>query len=237
MFARLLTALLAISGPLFATVAIDIGHTPKHHGATSAYGFTEYDYNQRMASIIIQTLKEEGIDAFLVNPEGREISLAERTAIARERHASLFISIHHDSVNEKYLHDWEYKGKQLRFCDDFSGYALFVSKSNPAHEASYDLASNIGRNLRYAGMHPTRYHALDIKGERRELMDAALGVYAFDALAVLRTAEMPAVLIECGFIVSKYDEWELNKPKYQKAFAQSIAEAIKQLRKEEHASR
>ena len=77
----------------------------------------------------------------------------------------------------------------------------------------------------------------DKEGERRVLMDAALGVYAFDALAVLRTAEMPAVLIECGFIVSEYDEWELNKPKYQKAFAQSIAEAIKQLRKQGHASR
>jgi len=222
------TAALLYSAALNAAVAIDIGHTPKHYGALSAHGLHEYDHNRRMAEAVLEALQNEGIEAFIINPEGEEISLTSRTKVAKAKEADLFISIHHDSVKERFLSTWAHENKTLRYCDEYSGYALFVSQTNPDNKVSYALAERIGHHLRCGHHHPTHYHAMDIDGERRKLLDPALGIYAFDELAVLRTVEMPAVLIECGFIVSRYDEREIASEKYQQDFAKSIATAVKE---------
>jgi N-acetylmuramoyl-L-alanine amidase len=47
---------------------------------------------------------------------------------------------------------------------------------------------------------------------RRELVDATNGVYRYDQLIVLRTTQMPAVLLEAGSIVNRKEELELAKP-------------------------
>ena len=53
-----------------------------------------------------------------------------------------------------------------------------------------------------AGEKPSLYHAEPIAGENRPLLDRRLGVHRFDGLAVLKTATMPAVLVEAGVIVN-----------------------------------
>ena len=94
--------------------------------------------------------------------------------------------------------EWTLEGRALRYTDTISGHSLFVSRSHPAADASLRFAQRLGRRLRDAGLVPTLHHAADIDGERRELIDAALGIHRFDELAVLRTATMPALLLEAG---------------------------------------
>ena len=55
-------------------------------------------------------------------------------------------------------------------------------------------------------MRPSLHHAEPIEGENREVIDRLNGVYRFDDLVVLRSAAMPAVLLEAGIIKHREEE-------------------------------
>ena len=54
------------------------------------------------------------------------------------------------------------------------------------------------------------------------------GIYAFDDLVVLKTAKMPAVLLECGVIVNRAEEEQLNNPAYRKRLVGAIGRAVQE---------
>jgi N-acetylmuramoyl-L-alanine amidase len=190
-------------------VAIDVGHTRVSPGAISVTGVPEYEFNLKIATMLESRLKETGTSqAFLIASE-KSRTLPERTRIAASRNADLFVSIHHDSAQDKYLEERETDdGKTQRYTNRFSGYSVFVSRKNPRYEQSLDLARRIGRamgaNFKFA-----THHNEAIPGENRPIVDSEAGVYAFDDLVVLKTASMPAVLVECGVIVNPKEEKEL----------------------------
>ena len=71
------------------------------------------------------------------------------TGLAR---ADLLLSIHHDSVPNKFLEEWEFEGKKSRFSDRFSGYSVFVSRSNPDYRTSLAFAELIGKEMKAQGL-------------------------------------------------------------------------------------
>jgi len=229
MFRRYLSILIAgtvISVANSLNISIDIGHTPKKSGCQSARGVSEYTYNRKMALTLYYALKEAGIDAFFVNADEKEISLSKRVEVAQEYGATHFISIHHDSAKEKFLSKWHYRGKTRRYGDDFSGFSLFVSKKNPFYEQSRRLATLTGEYLIQKGLHYTPHHGMDIKGERKELLDARNGVYRYDNLVVLKRSKIPAMLIECGVIINRDEELMIDSEWYRKMVAQAIVRAL-----------
>jgi N-acetylmuramoyl-L-alanine amidase len=70
------------------------------------------------------------------------------------------------------------------------------------------------------------HHAEKIPGEGRHLMNKDLGLYEFDGLVVLKTAPMPAVLLECGVIVNRGEEAALEKLEVQHRIAAAAADAV-----------
>ena len=56
----------------------------------------------------------------------------------------------------------------------------------------------MGSALIESGLKPALHHAEPIKGENRPLLDEHTGVYEYTDLVVLKAAEMPAILLECG---------------------------------------
>jgi N-acetylmuramoyl-L-alanine amidase len=208
-------------------VAIDIGHTKKYYGAISARGEKEYTFNHAIATLLFQKLqKQPSIHPFLINPSGEEIVLTDRTKIANDRHVDLFIALHHDSAQPKYLKTWDYKDKSYKYSDKFSGYSLFVSSKNLHYEKSVAFASIVGKTLKKNGFTPTLHHAEPIKGENRKLINKNIGLYDFDDLIVLKTSNAPALLIECGIIINRKDELMLKSKKFQEKFTDAIIESI-----------
>ena len=176
-------------------VALDIGHTINRPGAYSARGVGEYFFNSRIVKALHESLKNSGkVDALIINPEGKPISLRERTGRAARRNAALFLAVHHDSVQRRYLKEWEVNGKTQRYSDKFRGFSLFVSRSNPKFTESLRFARLLGAAMVARGFSPTLHHAEQIPGEGRNLVDEDYGLYEFDDLVVLKTAAMPAVL-------------------------------------------
>jgi N-acetylmuramoyl-L-alanine amidase len=210
-------------------VAVDVGHTLAQPGATSARGVGEFSFNREMARQLLEELRGRGLkEAFIINEEGADISLAGRTEAADQRRADLLISIHHDSVQPRYLSTWTYSGEERPYSDRFRGFSLFYSEQSGQPEASLDFARRIGSLLRAAGLAPTLHHAEAIEGENRRLVDAERGIHRFDELVVLRTAKMPAVLLECGVIVNRDEEALLGDPSYRRKLAAAVAGAIEE---------
>lgn len=208
-------------------IAIDIGHTLAHPGARSARGVDEYLFNRTLGARLRALLQLRGFPkAFLINAEGADVALLERTEKARAAGADVLVSIHHDSVQESYLSAWRYAGKDERYCDRFAGYSLFVSDENPVREASLRLAQAVGRELQHNAFARSLHHAEQIPGESRSLLDRELGIYRFDELIVLKTAAMPALLVESGVIVNRNEEVLLGNPAYQHAFVRALAHGL-----------
>jgi N-acetylmuramoyl-L-alanine amidase len=188
-----------------------VGHYYGAPGVTAASGKAELEFNQELAYEVRDVLERRGLRVRMIEDVP---VLYDRTAAAIG--ADLFVSIHHDSVRPEFLPDAEF----------FSGFSLFVSRLNPQLDRSIACASAIGERLRAAGLAPSRYHADPDLGEGRPYADRRNGVHYFDNLAVARTANMPAVLVEAGVIVNRYEERELRKPRIRRRIAAAIAQGV-----------
>jgi N-acetylmuramoyl-L-alanine amidase len=117
-------------------------------------------------------------------------------------------------------------GVERAYSDRFRGFSVFYSGSGARPQESLRLALRLADALLGLGLAPTLHHAEPIEGEGRPLVDARRGVYRYDALAVLRRAEMPAVLVECGVLVNRDEELALRDPGHQERVARALAAAL-----------
>jgi len=203
-----------------ASIAVDVGHYLAKPGVISARGVTEFDYNLKLAREIADALRRAGHKTILIGDDGLAENLGSRAP--RAARMDLFISIHHDSVQPRFLSSWDIDGETLLYSDLFSGFSLFVSRLNSHTESSLKCASGIGAALRDAGFTPSRYHADPIVGENRPFADEANGVHYFDNLAVLKTANIPALLFEAGVIVNRDEELRMRDPSVRKRIVEAI---------------
>ena len=208
---------------------VDVGHTAEAPGAMSARGVPEFEFNLRLAKLIEERLIERGfVNANLLITEGpARIGLSERVRRANALKADLLVSIHHDSVPQFLKEEWEHEGQRQSYSDRFKGHSIFVSHGNRKRAASYTFGRLLGRALNANGLEYTPHYSQAFMGRwRRDLVDAEAGVYRYDALIVLRTARMPAVLLEAGSIVNRDEELLLASAGHQLLIAGSVANAV-----------
>lgn len=206
-------------------ITVDVGHSLKSPGATSAYGDSEFAYNQGMAYEVSKGLIANGEKVNLIGYKGDMPNLEERSKQAIG--SDLFISIHHDSIHEDDLTNWQYNGQQLRFNDNVKGFGVFVSRKNPYFEESLKCATKVADNLIAAGFTPNYYHNTTTKNKKRELFFANKPVYQFDNLIVLKKATMPAFLIESGVIINRNEAKWIAQEEVRAAFAKAVAKGVK----------
>src|SRR5262249_23146983 len=113
------------------------------------------------------------------------------------------------------------------FCDQFEGYGVFVSRKNPAFDASLGFARLVGAQLEQNLPFASHHHEA-IRGENRPILDTERGIYEYDDLIVLKTALMPAALVEGGVIATGEQVLLLRQPAMQKIIADAISNGIEQ---------
>jgi len=212
-------------------IVVDVGHTAESGGADSARNVAEFLYNHRLARRIEQRLKADGFaETRLLLTEGKaKRSLFKRVTAANDLQANLFLSIHHDSVPDKFLEDWEFEGKKRYFSDRFSGYSVFVSRRNPDFKTSLAFAELIGKEIKAFGLPYAEQYSQPIMGRHRHpLLNKETGVYSYDELVVLRTTRMPAVLLEAGSIINRDEELKMDSRERQDIISSGVVAAAKQ---------
>jgi N-acetylmuramoyl-L-alanine amidase len=200
-------------------VAVDVGHGGKDTGAISARGRTEFEFNRDFAGVLAASLRQRELGVREVNFDGQIGSLAARPQAAVG--SDFFIAIHHDSIGEPWLIDWEWNGQAQTYTEVKRGYGIFVSAQNPDLETSLRCASTIGAMMRRAGFAPSSWH-----GRKHLPADADNGVWYYDNLVVLYRTTLPAVLFEAGVIKHRDEELELRDPERQARMADAVATGI-----------
>jgi N-acetylmuramoyl-L-alanine amidase len=226
---RIASALACLAGIVGASagaveVAVDVGHTLAASGAVSARGGTEFDFNRILAARVVEALAERGLGVRPINFDGRIESLE-----ARPREAAgsdLFFSIHHDSVQQKWLEEWAWEGAAHTYSDRYIGFSLFVSRANPDLTTSLRCASAVGARLRRLGFVAATHHADSLASRPRPYADVDNAVHYYDNLVVLYRTSLPAVLFEAGIIKHRAEEMALRDPTLQARMADAVATGI-----------
>ncbi len=210
-------------------VVLDVGHTAGSPGAKSARGVDEYVFNLRLAKRINQALLDAGFTkTVLMVTDGPGIkSMYVRVARANDLGANLLLSIHHDSVPDRFLEKWDYNGKPETFSDRFKGHSIFISDDNVDPKDSLIFGSMLGQQLKVRGLQYTPHYTESFMGRwRRALLDAGVGVYRYDTLFVLKKTHMPAVLLEAGSIANRNEELLLEAPERQQLISAAVVDAV-----------
>ena len=220
-----------ICDPAKFRIVLDVGHTAESEGAISARNVAEFVFNLRLAQRIEEKLKADGFAATrLLVTEGRaRPSLFRRVAAASNLQADLLLSIHHDSVPDSFLENWEFEGKKRHFSDRFSGYSVFVSRNNPDFKTSLVFAELVGKEMKANGLEYARQYSQPIMGRyQHPLLNKETGVYSYDKLIVLKSTRMPAVLLEAGSIINRDEELKMDSPERRDIVSNAVAAAVKE---------
>ncbi|MFH0999147.1 MAG: N-acetylmuramoyl-L-alanine amidase [Pseudomonadota bacterium] len=256
----LLLLLLSSCTHIQPLVVIDAGHTPAEYGAVSCTNRTEVDYNDDLAAEVSGELTGRDGKHVLTRTKYENINHADclrhhlvdrlddekwqkykdlysRIALANEKQAGLFISIHHDSVQEHHLLRTK-EGKIVDVQDDFKlqfhpGYSIYIARDPkyPNTELNYldslKFARLFAEKMQLMGRKPSTYHEEKPDQDNYQCIDLSLGIYNSKAkLAVLRNAKMPAVLIEAGVIVDIEEEKNISSQAFKNQFAILLVESI-----------
>jgi N-acetylmuramoyl-L-alanine amidase len=210
-------------------VVVDVGHTAESPGAISARGVYEYEFNLRLATLIARKLLDAGFGktVLLVTDGPARKSLVDRVKRANGSSADLFLSIHHDSVPDSFLQAWEYQGEEHHFSDRFKGHSLFFSIDNADPDGSLLFGRLLGEELGSRDLQYTPHYIEKFMGHRQRLLvDAKVGVYRYDQLIVLKTTQMPAVLLEAGSIINRDEELAMSSPQRQSLIGAAVTDAV-----------
>ena len=212
-------------------VAIDAGHGGRDPGA-SGHGFLEKHLVLGTARILARHISAEpGYRALLVRHRDRYISLAERTRIARDQDADLFISLHVDSFGRRSARGVSVYA--LSRDGATSELARLVAERENSVEGGGQGAeddSQLADMLADFSMSDAQWtSALLGRSVLRRLGEVSLVHKKRVERAnfmVLRGARTPALLIELGFVSNRTDARLLSRSDHQRKLAQAIFNGI-----------
>lgn len=118
-------------------------------------------------------------------------------------------------------------GHVHHYNDNFEGWSIFVSSNNPYFRKSLQFAQYLGSALLEQDLIFSTYHSMNIKGERKKMIDSHRGIYNSNNLAILKRVNTPSVLIEAGFIVNRKEEIKISTNMFREKFADLLSKAVK----------
>ena len=195
------------------SIDIDVGHSLSKSGAISYQGKNEFLYNRALGLELNNELLGKGVITKLIGGDGLSNDLMTRT---KNNNGEVFVSIHHDSIKKEWMND----------VDQFKGFSIFISRKNKELEKSKTCAIAVGREMVKTGFRPSLYHAMDVDGERKELISKELGVHYYDDLIVLKHNKHPSILVEAGVIVNKNDELRVTSDVGRSLVAKAISSGL-----------
>lgn len=213
--------------PLKKVVVIDAGHGGRDVGAAGATGY-EKDVNLAAALALADQLGRTGrYKVVMTRSSDVYVPLEDRVRVAQRAGADLFISLHSDSAPETTL-----KGASVYTLSDKASQraARFVSNDDWFMKASltgdqgvrdilFDLTQRATRN-RSAVFAQTLVSSIEGKAPmlRRSHRDAGF--------MVLLAPDVPAVLLEMGFVNNPEDEARLRDPAARVRLMRAVTDAI-----------
>ncbi len=221
------------SGTRPLIIAIDAGHGGQDPGAIGPTGKREKDVTLAIArELARQVNATPGLKAFLTRDSDMFLPLHRRGQLARQAKADIFISIHADAAENRsakgssvyVLSTRGASSQRARWLADKENASDLIGGVKPKNDntlasvlldltqsgqmkASEDAANQVLSGLKNVGYN----HKPNI--ERANF-------------AVLRTSDMPAMLVETAFISNADEERRLVDPTYQRNLARAVLQGV-----------
>ncbi|WP_345991967.1 N-acetylmuramoyl-L-alanine amidase [Sulfurimonas sp. HSL-1716] len=214
-------------------IVVDPGHGGKDSGAIGYRHYYEKNLVLSIAKELTQTLKKRGYKVYMTRDRDIFIKLKERTAYANRKDADLFISIHANAVCsskaekacgiETYFLSPSRSARATSVAElensadlsDMNGYGkttFLKFTTNLNRIASNKLAIDLQRGM-----------LGNLRKHHKGVIDAGVREGPF---WVLVGAQMPAVLVEVGFITNPEEAKKLVNKTYEKHLAEGIANGV-----------
>jgi N-acetylmuramoyl-L-alanine amidase len=215
-------------------IAIDAGHGGQDSGAVGKHGTKEKDIVLSVAKRLAKIVnKEPGMRAYLTRDKDIFLPLRQRIKRARINKADMFISIHADAFRDskakgasvfvlsergasseaaQMMADKENAadlvgGISLEDKDDMLASVLLDLSQTASLEASLEVANTVLAGLKRVGnVHKKRVESA--------------------AFVVLKSPDIPSILVETAFISNPNEERKLNTPSHQNKIARAILSGI-----------
>lgn len=213
-------------------VVLDPGHGGIDPGAERD-GSAEKDLMLAFARALQDALRRTDVDVVLTRDDDFFVALETRVAIAHQVEADVFISLHADSLSQ---------GRA-------KGATVYTLSDEASDEATQHLAARHNRADIIAGADLTGSDdqvagvLLDLARQETEPRSALLAKVLVDGMSeaggpmnrrpqrnagfsVLKSADIPSVLVEIGFLSSKRDLTNLRDPIWRAVMVNAMADAI-----------
>lgn len=226
------------NGKRDVVVAIDAGHGGEDPGAVGPNGVFEKDVVLEISRRVYRLLEDaEGITPVMIRTGDYYVPLIRRTQLAREHRADLFVSIHADA-----FHRPSARGASVYALSE-RGASSETASWLARRENRADLIGGVGdvslndkddmlaQVLLDLSVTASLSASLDV-GDRvlRSMGDVARlhsSRVEQAAFRVLRSPDIPSILIETGFISNPEEARLLNTASYQNRIARSIAAGVR----------
>jgi N-acetylmuramoyl-L-alanine amidase len=215
-------------------IMVDAGHGGTDPGAIAVGGVFEKDIVFGFAQALVEKLEAGGrYRVRMTRDRDVFVPLAERVRLAREAKADLFVSIHADSISA---------APQVRGATIYTGSekatdaesAKLAERENRADAAAgVDAAEappDIADILQELTLRETRGFssgfARTLMGQLAPVMEMSSKPHREARFVVLRSPDVPSVLVELGYLSSKRDLEMLQSPEWRAGVTGSMAKAI-----------
>ena len=216
-------------------IAIDAGHGGEDPGARGRRGSNEKDVTlaiaRKVKKLVDDTPNMRGV---LIRDGDYFIPLMGRVTKARKAHADLFISIHADSfVKPKArgssvfaLSEHGATSTAARWLAKKENEADLIGGVNIAVKDPY-LARTLLDLSQTATINDSMKLAKHVLNELGDINDLHSGHVEQAGFAVLKSPDIPSILVETAFISNPTEERRLNDDAYQTKLATAILEGVK----------
>lgn len=215
----------------FDVVVLDAGHGGHDEGAIGPSGLREKELVLDVTRRLARKLVLSGLHVVLTRRDDRFLSLEERTAVANDARADLFLSIHANASTsrsprgiETYFASLDSTDEDARRVAERENKALGASA--PTVDDSDPVAAILGDLI--------ETEHLQASNEFAKLAEDRLAAVAGDRsrgvkqapFVVLLGVRMPSTLVEIGFVTHPGEEKQLRAATRKDAIAEALARAI-----------
>lgn len=217
-------------------VVIDPGHGGKDPGAIGPGGTREKDVVLQVARKLKSRIdKEKGMKAILTRDSDTFLPLRERMDLAHQHKADLFISVHADAnpssrVNGSSVYILSEKGAS-------SEAARLLAESENSYEVKFggrslsntsDRIASVLLDLSQNAMIDRSLNlAKGVLGELAKVNDPLRNRVESARFVVLRSPDIPSMLVETAFISNPSEEKRLRTADYQQKLAAAMFKGVK----------
>jgi N-acetylmuramoyl-L-alanine amidase len=215
-------------GLKLSRVVIDAGHGGHDTGSIGPTGFTEKELVLDLAKRLKALIESEmGAEVVLTRDADTFVALENRTQIANQEKADLFISIHANSSPEKAVRGVETFFLNLN-TQSRDALATATRENAASEKKIHELQDILQKIVLNDKADESRELASHIQTAMSTRTNAGVNRGVKQApFVVLIGATMPSVLAEVSFISNPDEEKRLKTPEYRQQIAESLLQGIK----------